>query len=109
MMLDLFTTVQSVGIIPNMKATNLINERHQISDNAFIELVVWDVPTEVIGSDHQYKYRLALIVDQVCVMRYDNERGKGAHKHIGDQEIDYTFVDIETLIDDFFKDVEELT
>ena len=34
---------------------------------------------------------------------------RSAHKHIGDQEIDYTFVDIETLIDDFLKDVEELT
>ena len=108
-MLEKLTTGFSVGIITNMKAANLINERHQISDNAFIELVVWDVPTEVAGSDHQYKYRLALIVDQVCVMRYDNERGKGSHKHIGDEEIDYTFVDIKTLIDDFLKDVEELT
>ena len=108
-MLEQLTTISSVGIIPNMKTTILINERHQISDNAFIELVVWDVPTEVIGSDHQYKYRLALIVDQVCIMRYDNERGKGGHKHIGDKEIDYTFVDIKTLIDDFLKDVEELT
>jgi hypothetical protein len=108
-MLEQLTTICSVGIIPNMKATILINERHQISDNAFIELVVWDVPTEVIGSDHQYKYRLALIVDQVCIMRYDNERGKGGHKHIGDKEISYTFVDIKTLIDDFLKDVEELT
>jgi hypothetical protein len=108
-MLEQLTTICSVGIIPNMKATILINERHQISDNAFIELVVWDVPTEVIGSDHQYKYRLALIVDQVCIMRYDNERGKGGHKHIGDKEISYAFVDIKTLIDDFLKDVEELT
>ena len=34
---------------------------------------------------------------------------QGGHKHIGDKEISYTFVDIKTLIDDFLKDVEELT
>jgi hypothetical protein len=45
----------------------------------------------VPGSDHGIKYRLALISNEVCVLRYDNERGKGDHKHIGEGEVPYRF------------------
>jgi hypothetical protein len=37
----------------------------------------------VRGSRHQYKYRLVLVVNDDCVLRYDNEAGKGDHKHVG--------------------------
>mgnify|MGYP007127681992 FL=1 len=37
---------------------------------------------------------------------FDNERGKGDHKHFGDQEEPYTFVDVDRLIDDFIQEVE---
>ena len=57
------------------------------------------------GSDHGIKYRLALISNEVCVLRYDNERGKGDHKHIGEGEVPYRFVDFETLLADFISDV----
>jgi hypothetical protein len=39
------------------------------------------------------------------VLRYDNERGKGDHRHIGNGEVRYRFVDFETLIGDFMNDV----
>ncbi|WP_425515594.1 toxin-antitoxin system TumE family protein [Methylomonas paludis] len=32
---------------------------------------------------------------------YDNERGKGDHKHIGNDEFPYEFIDVATLIEDF--------
>ena len=39
----------------------------------FAELVVWEVPEPVSGSQHNYKYRLAYVVNGVCRVRYDNE------------------------------------
>ena len=50
--------------------------------------------------------RLALVADSVCVLRYDNEAGKGDHRHIGRVEKLYKFVDPETLLVDFWNDVE---
>ncbi len=40
--------------------------------------------------------------------RYDNERGKGDHRHAGDVEQSYTFTDLEKLFVDFEKDVREV-
>ena len=42
-----------------------------------------------------------------CVLRYDNEAGKGDHKHIGEDEMPYIFTSPEKLIDDFWNDVEK--
>lgn len=51
------------------------------------------------------QYRLAFVVDGVCVMRYDNEAGKGDHKHIRDQEHPYVFETIKKLLQDFEADM----
>ena len=40
------------------------------------------------------------------VVGYDNERGKGDHKHIGALERPYPFSDVATLMNDFLADVE---
>lgn len=64
------------------------------------------MPQPVRKSAHEYKYRLALVSDHVCVLRYDNEAGKGDHKHAGDREVPYTFVDLKSLEADFRRDVE---
>lgn len=75
------------------------------SQSAFAELVLWQVPKPVAGSDHDFKYRLAYVVDEVCVVRYDNEIGKGDHRHFGPLENHYKFVSPEKLIVDFQKDI----
>ncbi len=90
-----------------MKAALLIDERHVLGVRAFAELVVWRVPRPKRGSIHPFKYRLALVVDGVCVLRYDNEAGKGDHRHVLDKEQAYCFVDPDTLLADFWRDVEE--
>lgn len=38
-------------------------------------------------------------------VRYDNERGKGDHRHLGEREESYFFTSIEQLLDDFERDV----
>ena len=49
--------------------------------------------------------KLALVADLICVLRYDNEAGKGDHRHIGKVEKSYKFVDPEGLLADFWNDV----
>jgi hypothetical protein len=39
-------------------------------------------------------------------VRYDNERGKGDHRHFGDTERRYRFSDAEKLMTDFLADLE---
>ena len=89
-----------------MGAKLMLNERHIISENAFVEIVVWLLSSPLSGSRHGFKYRLALVVDGNCVLRYDNEAGKGDHKHIGEGEVPYVFTSPKGLIDDFWNDVD---
>jgi hypothetical protein len=88
-----------------MKATPLVTRRVSVAEGVFVEIVLWLLPEPSRGSRHSYKYRLALVADGICVMRYDNEAGKGDHKHIGDREISYQFSDVDMLIADFHADV----
>lgn len=69
-------------------------------------MVVWRVPEPLAASRHDYKYRLALIVDGHCILRYDNESGKGDHKHLDRAELPYGFTTAENLLNDFWSDVE---
>ena len=43
--------------------------------------------------------------EDVCVLRYDNEAGKGDHKHLDDREVPFDFTDLEQLQADFWADV----
>jgi len=40
------------------------------------------------------------------VVGYDNERGKGDHRHVRGHEYHYRFVTVEKLMVDFFAEVE---
>ena len=89
-----------------MNAELLLKERHTFpGGRSFAEIVIWKVPATVKGSEHAYKYRLAFVVEEVCVVRYDNERSKGDHRHYEDREESYSFKDIDTLLADFRKDI----
>jgi Family of unknown function (DUF6516) len=105
-MLSNLTTPPSVVTISNMNASLMLSERHTISEIAFVELVVWRLPLPLPGSCHSFKYRLALVVSGTCVLRYDNEAGKGDHKHVGQDEIPYDFTSAKALIVDFWNDVD---
>ena len=89
-----------------MKATQLLFERHQLRTDAFVELRVWRVPQPVRASTHGYKYALAYVVRSHCVLRYDNEAGKGDHRHIRDVETPYHFTTPAQLLSDFWRDVD---
>ncbi len=88
-----------------MRAIPLIAERVALDEESFVELVVWQLPAPQPGSSHRYKYRLAYVVRGECVVRYDNEAGKGDHRHFGADEASYTFRDVESMQVDFWEDV----
>lgn len=89
-----------------MKAKQLLRSREVIDENSFVERVVWLLPAPAAGSVHALKYRLAYVADGVCVVRYDNEAGKGDHRHIGAHELPYAFTTPEQLLADFWEDVQ---
>lgn len=91
-----------------MKAQLLLKQRLVLSEIAFAEIIIWQLPAPLDGSEHDYKYRLAYVIDGNCVLRYDNEAGKGNHLHINEQEIAYNFLSTEQLIDDFFAQIKEM-
>jgi hypothetical protein len=91
-----------------MQAELVARRRVTIADDAFAEIVVWRVPEPVRASRHRFKYRLAYVVAGECILRYDNEAGKGDHRHVGDREEPYPFTSLSDLLDDFFADVETL-
>ena len=89
-----------------MPATLLLRQRIVLDEAVFVEMIVWRVPSPVRGSDHAFKYSLAYVETGACVLRYDNEPGKGDHRHEGATETAYTFVSVDRLIRDFWADVD---
>ena len=88
-----------------MRAILLLRERLLLGGDRFADIVIWRVPAPVRGSSHPYKYRLAFVVDEVCVLQFDNEADKVDHHHMGEQEAPYRFVSLQQLVDDFWDAV----
>ena len=84
-------------------------EKFVYSDAAVREMILWHLPKEIIDRPHGFKYRLYYgLSNGICMVRYDNETGKGDHRHIRGKEEQYHFADVETLIADFLADIEEI-
>jgi hypothetical protein len=88
-----------------MKAVALVRRRVVVAADAFVEVVIWHVPEPVPPATHLFKYRLAYVVEERCVLRYDNERGKGDHRHTETMEEPYIFSTPDQLMADFEADV----
>lgn len=88
-----------------MRATELLRRRIVFTEVSFAELVLWQLAEPLAGSNHSFKYRLAYVVSGECVLRYDNEAGKGDHRHFGSRESRYAFSTPEKLIADFRRDI----
>ncbi|MDO9385788.1 MAG: DUF6516 family protein [Thiobacillus sp.] len=55
---------------------------------------------------HTFKYRLVYALDGKRLVGFDNECGKGDHKHLDGKESAYRFVSVDRLLDDFIAEVE---
>ncbi len=89
-----------------MRAISRFHTKSELDDGGVVEIVVWEVPQPVPGSLHSFKYRLYYGKDGKRIVGYDNERGKGDHRHVRGREYVYRFTTPEDLITDFLADVE---
>lgn len=88
-----------------MKATRAFYDRGEYPDGAIVEMTIWHVPEAVAGSSHHIKYSLFYGYPGRRIVGYDNERGKGDHRHLEELEEPYSFSTVEILVFDFLADV----
>lgn len=91
-----------------MKATLIYRKSETRADGVKLELVIWQLPAATVDRPHGLKYRLWAGRSGQSLVRYDNERGKGDHKHVGAMEVPYVWHGIGRLLADFIADVEAL-
>ena len=91
-----------------MKATLLHHEKRRYDDGSILEMKLWQVPKPVPASRHGLKYSLFYGRAEVRLVGYDNEIGKGDHRHINGQETPYRFVSVRKLVADFLADVNSI-
>jgi hypothetical protein len=96
------------GVLYYMKA-QLIYRNKVVTENTITEFVIWRLPGPSQDRPHGLKYRLyhGDVMGQ-CLVRYDNESGKGDHKHLGNKEAPYVFLSVEQLMQDFMTDIARL-
>ena len=80
-----------------MKATLLARSKEVRDDGSIVEVVIWELAEPLAPCTHGYKYRLFFGRPGLEYVRYDNERGKGDHRHVDGQEAPYAFTTIEQL------------
>ena len=80
-------------------------ERIDYDDGGIVEMVLWRVPSPVPPSTHDLKYSLFYGRPGVREVGYDNERGKGEHRHLRGVEGACIFSSVEQLMVDFWSDV----
>ncbi|MFO7555938.1 MAG: DUF6516 family protein [Desulfobacterales bacterium] len=103
-----FTLYIPYGIKHHMKSRLIYREKFIYSDGSIREMVLWQLSKETSDRPHRLKYRLYYgLKDGTCIVRYDNEAGKGDHKHFKGIERTYRFTDVETLVADFLEDIEK--
>jgi hypothetical protein len=91
-----------------MKAELLFRQRIDYEDGAIVEMKLWRVPVPVARSPHRLKYALFYGRPGIREVGYDNERGKGDHRHFLGTESAYAFATVEQLMEDFWADVYRL-
>jgi hypothetical protein len=55
-------------MLNSMKAESLLKERRVLSNNSFLDMVIWRIPQPLPGYSHHFKYRLAFVVDGICML-----------------------------------------
>ena len=88
-----------------MKAALIAQAKEVRDDGSIVEIVVWELAEPLPPCAHAYKYRLFFGTPGECFVRYDNERGKGDHRHANGVESVYGFTTLDALLGDFERDV----
>ena len=92
-----------------MKAKRVFYDKAVWPAGEVVEMVIWQLPEASSERPHGLKYSLFYGRNGLRIVGYDNERGKGAHRQVGEVEARYRFVSVEKLVVDFLADVERAT
>ena len=90
-----------------MKAKRLFYDKATLPDGSIVEMTIWQLPQATTERVHGLKYSLFYGRYGKRIVAYDNELGKGDHKHVGAVESRYRFVSVEKLVSDFLRDVDK--
>ncbi len=90
------------------KAEKILDVRNAFDDGSFLIIRVWRVVDPVPPSQHRFKYSFFYGRPGERLVLFDNERGKGDHKHIGEVESAYVFESVEKLTADFMAEVKRI-
>jgi hypothetical protein len=74
-------------------------------DGSIVQIKIWRLPATSRERPHGLKYSLFYGRPGERVVGYDNETGKGDHRHHRDVEEAYEFQSLEKLLADFWADV----
>lgn len=89
------------------RAGLVYHDKGEFPDGAIVEMTIWRLPAISPERPHGLKYSLFYGMPGKRIIGYDNECGKGDHRHIGRREEAYLFVSIEKLVADFMADIRE--
>lgn len=87
------------------KASLIENRKLLLASGAIVQIRIWRLPQTTEERPHGLKYSLFYGFGGKQVIGYDNEAGKGDHRHYREREERYRFTTMERLIADFEADI----
>ena len=87
-------------------ASLILDRKLLLDDGRIIQIRVSRLPEADAERPHGLKYSLFFGRAGERIIGYDNEKGKGDHRHYRSREEPYRFSSLEQLIHDFENDVE---
>lgn len=89
------------------RALLLRSEKAILPDGSIVQITIWRLPKATGERPHGLKYSLFYGRPGERIIGYDNETGKGDHRHYREKEERYQFVSLDRLIADFYEDVQK--
>ena len=87
------------------RAEIIEDEKFRLDSGEIVQIKVWRLPEATKERPHGLRYRLFFGRPGERIVGYDNEAGKGDHRHYRDREERYSFTTLESLFADFWDDV----
>ncbi len=87
------------------RAVLIQDRRLNLHGGWIVQIRIWKLPAASRERPHGLKYSIFFGRRGERLVGYDNERGKGDHRHYRDREEPYAFTTMEKLVADFWNDV----
>ncbi|TYR32006.1 hypothetical protein FY036_13035 [Mesorhizobium microcysteis] len=87
------------------KASLILSDKLVLASGHIIQIRIWRLPLSTEERPHGLKYSLFYGRPGERIVGYDNEAGKGDHRHLRNLETPYKFTSMERLMADFMADV----